>query len=282
MPCFSPIAAFELPSGKVQIGFDRGDGRAFRVPCGKCVGCQLERARQWAVRLMHEAQLHEANSFVTLTYDDEHLPAGGSLDRRAFQLFMKRLRKAVKVRVRYYHCGEYGSRYGRPHYHAIIFGFDFPDKVEVGRHGTYPYYRSALLARLWPEGLHEVGVVTYESACYVARYVVGKDTRPVLGVNADGEVSELEREYSTMSRNPGIAAEWFARFGREVYPADGVVVDGKLRKPPRYYDAAAAVGMVVEFEEVRERRRRARRTDLPAAEALLKAKLTLSERRLES
>lgn len=231
---------------------------------------------------MHEASLHDENCFVTLTYDDEHLPAGGSLVLEHFQKFMRSLRRAVRPRkVRFYHAGEYGSQFGRPHYHAILFGFDFADKVYLRERGSHVVWSSSLLGRCWPHGCCELGSVSYESAAYVAGYVVGTSGKGVLGVNADGVVCELKREYSTMSRRPGIAGDWFKRFGREVYPADGVVVDGKLRKPPRYYDLAAAMELPGEFEEARERRRRARRTDLPAAEAHCAGRLSLKRRDLE-
>lgn len=282
MPCYRPIAAYEEPGGRVRVGFDKGNGRPFRVPCGKCIGCQLERGRQWAVRMMHEASLHEENCFVTLTYDDEHLPAGGSLVVEHFQGFMKRLRARIHPkRVRFYHAGEYGTRYGRPHYHAILFGFDFPDKVESHRRGDFPVWTSDLLSSLWPGGRAELGTCTFESAAYIARYVVGTSSKAVVGVDADGVACELQREYSTMSRNPGIGADWVTRFGREVYPQDGVVVNGRLRKPPRYYDLAVAMEFPDIFEQVREARRRARRTDLEAAEKCATARWNLQRRELD-
>lgn len=282
MPCFHPIAAFEEPSGRVRIGFDKGHGRPFRVPCGKCQGCKLERSRQWAVRCMHESSLHDENCFVTLTYDDAHFPPAGSLVLADFQKFMRRLRKAIRPRkVRFYHAGEYGTQFGRPHYHAILFGFDFPDKVASTLRRGFQVWTSALLSSLWPSGFSEIGSVTYESAAYVAGYVVGASGKGVIGVDCDGVARQLKREYSTMSRRPGIGSGWLSRFGGEVYPADGVVVNGQLRKPPRYYDLAVAMELPEVFEEVRESRRRARRTDLAAAEANCKSRLSLKRRELD-
>lgn len=281
MPCFHPIAAFEH-GGRVRIGFDRGDGRPFRVPCGKCPGCLLERSRQWAVRCMHEASVHDENCFITLTYDDDHLPAGGSLVLEHFQKFVRRLRKRIAPRkVRFYHAGEYGTQYGRPHYHALLFGYDFADKVECAKRGDFPVWTSRLLSELWDAGSHQIGSVSFESAAYVAAYVVGTHAKGVVGVDADGEVRELQREYSTMSRRPGIGKAWFDRYRGEVYPADGIVVAGVLRKPPRFYDLAVAMELPGVFEEVQERRRRARRTDLVAAEAHCVARLSLKRRDLE-
>lgn len=224
------------------------------VPCGKCDGCRLEYARQWAVRCMHEASLKLENCFVTLTFDEEHLPPGSSLLRhrgrcdcpsvcKTFPGFMKRLRKDLHgMRVRYFHCGEYGEKSGRPHYHALLFGCDFgDDRKEWTVRGGFPVWRSARLERLWPFGLSEIGNCSVEAACYVARYVVKKQVGPLAwrnyaSVDADGVVTERAREYTTMSRRPGIGMRWIAEYLREVYPSDRVVVRGQLRRPPRAYD----------------------------------------------
>lgn len=212
------------------------------VRCGQCIGCRLERSRQWAVRIMHEAQMHRENSFLTLTYADEHLPEHGSLDRRAFPLFMKRLRKEFSdSKIRYFHCGEYGENLGRPHYHAAIFGTGFPDCVQWTVRGDYPTFRSRTLRRLWPYGFHEIGSLTFESAQYVARYILEKVTGDAAQEHyervdeATGEVVQLEPEYVTMSLRPGIGATWFEAYKSDVFPADEVVSNGVARKPPRYY-----------------------------------------------
>ena len=137
MPCYSPLTAYKgksTDSGKMCLSFKRSEGlfgsfSAINLPCGQCIGCRLERSRQWAVRCMHEASLHDENSFLTLTYSDENLPPGGSLHLPDFQNFMKRLRKSIAPkRVRFYHCGEYGDILSRPHYHALLFGYDFDDR----------------------------------------------------------------------------------------------------------------------------------------------------------
>lgn len=191
---------------------------------------------------MHEAACHEENAFVTLTVDDAHLPPDGSLDRAAFPGFMKRLRARVAPRrVRFFHAGEYGETYGRPHYHACLFGWWPPDAEFARMRGEHRVYRSALLAELWPDGFNEVGSVTFESAAYVARYMVKKSGQQVrdelLALDGDtGECWPVEPEYSTMSRRPGIGRPWLERFGEEVFRDDGVVVRGRLSKPPRYYD----------------------------------------------
>src|SRR5688572_7925162 len=132
------------------------------------------------MRCMHEASLYPQNAFVTLTYDDAHIPPGGRLDYPEFQRFIKRLRKDfAPSRVRFYMCGEYGSLYHRPHYHACLFGIDFEDRLYAA---TLPSgaksYTSDRLSRLWPLGFSSVGDVSFESAAYVARYCVQKVTGP--------------------------------------------------------------------------------------------------------
>ena len=128
---------------------------------------------------MHEASMHTSNCFLTLTYSDKHLPPYGSLDRKAFPLFMKRLRKAYPDdRIRYYHCGEYGAETRRPHYHSLLFGFDFPDKEFWKDRGEYKTWRSPTLENLWPFGLSEIGSVTHKSAGYVARTIVTGKPKP--------------------------------------------------------------------------------------------------------
>lgn len=225
-----------------MVFVERGKiARILTLPCGQCIGCRLERSRQWAVRCMHESQMHAVNSFVTLTYDDNHVPHDYSLNYRHFQLFMKRLRKAYGP-VRFYMCGEYGETYQRPHFHACLFGVRFSDLKEWRKSGAgFQLYRSSGLEKLWTYGSAEVGDVTFESAAYVARYCVKK----VTGRNAekhyemvDGETGEVYSripEFTRMSLKPGIGATWYEKFKREVFPLDRVVVRGTECKPPRYY-----------------------------------------------
>lgn len=109
MPCYKPIKAWyghRLPSGKREIVFSSGQAQSFidlALPCGTCVGCRLERARQWAMRCVDEASLYRDNSFITLTFNEQHLPNNRSLDVSIFQKFMKRLRKEVApLRLRFF------------------------------------------------------------------------------------------------------------------------------------------------------------------------------------
>lgn len=213
------------------------------VSCGQCIGCRLEYSRQWAVRCYHESKLSKDNAFVTLTYDDDHLPPHGSLRSEDLRDFFKRLRRRIEPRrVRYFACGEYGSISARPHYHACLFGFDFADKKPFTVRGEHTVYTSEFLRSVWPDGLSEIGAVSFESAAYVARYVLKKVTGrnwrdAYLTCDEDtGEVWEREREFCRMSTKPGIGAGFYEKYHCEIYPSDGVVVRGKIGRPPRYYD----------------------------------------------
>lgn len=223
---------------------------ALELPCGQCVGCRLERSRQWAVRCLHEASLHEDNCFVTLTYSEENIPDDGSLDKRHWQLFAKRLRKRLGS-FRFFHCGEYGERLARPHYHACLFGLNFPDRKyykDVGAKARLD--TSDLLDDIWGLGFCTVGDVTFESAAYVARYVMKK----VTGKEADSHYDGLQPEYVTMSRRPGIASDWFRKWSNEVYPSDEVIVRGHPCRPPRFYDNLLEAGEPSVFDAVKRKR----------------------------
>lgn len=250
MPCFHPLKGYRGktpgPSGKYPIVFNINDGYADRpveVSCGQCVGCRLERSRQWAIRCVHEAAFHADNAFITLTYAPEHLPHGATLRPRDFTLFMKRLRKRVGTKIRYFHCGEYGDKENRPHYHAIIFGYDFPDKSlwRVTRDGNN-LYMSKELDETWGMGISTIGAVTFESAAYTARYIMKKKTGELAEKHyayidpETGEILQRQPEYVTMSRRPGIGKGWSDTFNSDVYPGDFVVLDGKKMRPPRFYD----------------------------------------------
>lgn len=240
MPCYHPLSAWygdRLPSGKRAITFTKPAAGVYEraqleLPCGQCIGCRLERSRQWAMRCVHEASLHRHNCFITLTYDERNNP--GTLILRDYQLFMKRLRKHLGgQRVRFFHCGEYGEQFARPHYHAILFGHDFQDRRPWSNRNGVPLDRSPTLEKLWPHGFSTVGNVTFESAAYVARYIVKKINGPDAGRHYLGR----KPEYVTMSRRPGIAADWFKRYRNDVLNYDHVVIRGRgVFKPPKFYD----------------------------------------------
>lgn len=254
MPCFKPVKAWygnKLASGKREIVFSSGYAQSclsLALPCGTCVGCRLERARQWAMRCMDEASLYKDNSFITLTFRPEVLAQRGpGLDVRDFQLFMKRLRKFTGGQmIRYFHCGEYGSNFFRPHYHALLFNMGFPDRVYL-KHSKagYPVYRSPSLEANWPHGFSSTTDVTWGSASYVARYHM-KKVGTVVSDNhfvhpRTGEM--LHPEYVTMSRGShsrgtgGLGKGWYEKYKSDVYPRDARVIKGVDTKPAKYYDS---------------------------------------------
>ncbi len=190
------------------------------------------------MRCVHEASLYSENCFVTLTYDNRHLPGNGSLDRRELQLFLKRLRKRYGQGLRYYGCGEYGEKFDRPHYHLCLFNHDFEDKVLWKIKDGVRLYTSAQLATVWELGFSTVGAVTFESAAYVARYCMKKITGPGSGAHYGARVPE----FPAMSRGSkklgtgGIGKGWLEEFQSDVYPNDYVIMRGHKLRPPRYYD----------------------------------------------
>lgn len=207
---------FSIAEAERVFGFDSRQLPLFKVvylPCGHCVPCRLSRAREWATRCYHELLTSESASFLTLTYNEEHLPADKCVSNRAHQLFMKRLRKALPgVRIRFFMCAEYGKRGTfRPHYHYIIFGYDFPDKTPwKNSHTGYPMCRSALLERLWSFGYSTVQRVSFETCQYVARYVL-KKAHGSLGAKWYAEHNRTP-EFCRSSNRPGIGRDWLVRY----------------------------------------------------------------------
>lgn len=276
MTCYHPLKAFatgeRTKNGKISYivtGYDAKaiiiDGKGHRtvvdrdpgftgdkilrnpieIPCGKCFGCRLKRARDWSVRMMLESEYHEENWFVTLTYNNDHLPMNEYVDddgviqlkstlcKRDLQLFWKRLRK--KQDIRYYACGEYGTRTARPHYHAVIFGLHLdPDRLVEYRSQPFQLWTCPELEEIWKCGYVVVGKVTQESCEYTARYCMKK---------LNGSAAEIYDqfnfipEFSSMSLKPAIGRQWFDDHAFDIYPKDEIQLPkGRLVTPPRYFD----------------------------------------------
>lgn len=248
----------------------------FQLPCGKCIECRLEYARQWAVRSVHESKMYEQNSFITLTYDDLK---DTRLQYRDFQLFVKRLRSHIRSEVRkkigkinwrlltesekkehyeknsigIFVTGEYGgppkplpggrmSEGFRPHWHAILFNFSPPD-------GVYKYsndrgdkiYSSEILSRLWGHGTSEFGSVTFESAGYVARYAAKK---LVHGHDEDHDYEPISKK----SSKHAIGKKWLEQFWPDVFNYGYIILpDGKQCSIPRYYEKWLAKNHPTEY-----------------------------------
>lgn len=208
----------------ISVGEPDGSGRKLTVACGQCVACRMNRARMWSLRLMHEEKVHKESVFVTLTYEDTKLPKRGSLVKRHLVNFLKRLRKAVwkkpsRRRIRFFACGEYGDKSGRPHYHLIVFGLGKADR---------PVIEAA-----WKAGLIHVGTVTADSTNYVASYVMKKQTGP--------EAQFLYRrlgqlpEFAVMSRRPGIGHSHVVGNAAYIRAHGWCIRKGKKVGLPRFY-----------------------------------------------
>lgn len=276
------------------ITFDMKEGfsdRPASVSCGQCIGCRLRYSQEWALRCVHEGQLHSANMFLTLTYDNANIPASGSVDVVEWQTFAKRLRHAIGP-FRFVHCGEYGERNNRPHYHALIFGKMMPDLVYLKGSDDAPLFTSELLSRKWGKGFCTVGHLTYDSAAYVARYVVAKiggkrleddATNPYVRRDPfTGEKWYVKREYMTSSRNPGIGSGWFDKYSSDVYPSDEVVLEGRRHRPPRFYDRRFEEIMAEEMAEIKCRRAAKLQRDVDAPMRLRKQGLEAARKFRES
>lgn len=303
MACNYPVRAYRVKSKfGVEVKFQalKGDNvvQDLMLPCGQCLGCKLERSRQWAIRCMNEASMYEQNCFITLTFNEDNLPDGNSLTYEPFQLFMKRLRKRFSnKKIRFYMCGEYGENNERPHYHACLFNHNFDDrKFYKDTASGSRLYTSDVLDEVWQKkGWATVGDVTFESAAYVARYIMKKvNGRGNNMTYADldketGEVYYREKEFNKMSLKPGIGKGWYDLWKRDVFPNDICIVNGKEVKPPKYYALKYKEENPEGFEELQYRRslraikKAADNTDerLLVKEKVLAAKISLLKREIK-
>lgn len=268
MACTSPLGGYRTKDGRIVYHRISQAGNVQEVQCGQCNDCRIAKAREWAIRAMHEAQMHAKNAFITLTYNEEHLPENGSLDLREWQNFAKRMREAVGP-FRFLHVGEYGAENNRPHYHALIFGQNFDEDRAVWKECDLTgrrYYRSPKLAKLWPKGFHDIQDLSREAANYVCQYAVKK----IYGtsVKADeerekryqrvdpttGEVWQVAEETWSMSKNPGLGKTWFDKYGTDVFPHDHVIVKGRENRPPRYYLDLLKTKSKEEYDQIKTKR----------------------------
>lgn len=242
------------------------------VPCRQCMGCRIDKSKEWSVRCMHELQMHNGiGSFLTLTYAPDQLPKNSSVVMSDLQKFLKRLRKHFKgTTVRHFSCGEYGDNggepeLGHPHYHCIIFGVDFDAdkyawKTVMHNRQKYTYWRSSTLEKLWPYGYSIIGDVTQQSTAYVARYITKKingDLKDKHYTRIDketGEVLEVMPEFVAMSTRPGIGASWLEKYYSDVFPSDECIIEGKKYKVPKYYLDWYEKHFPDEWEELKQKR----------------------------
>lgn len=294
MPCNSPLTAYKAPGGR--ISFKQKEGYydlPLKIACGQCRGCRLRRTRDWAIRATHEAQMHDKNSFVTLTYDDDHLPHDQGLVVKHWQDFAKRLRKKMGP-FRYLHCGEYSDEKRRPHYHACLFGQNFEhDRVPLGNQTGHKLHLSPTLQQLWPYGFHSIGELTFDSAAYVAAYCFKKinaGTAEQRNTRLDpttGETWTVQGEYATMSRRPGLGRTWFDKYASDIYPHDFTIAKGQKFRPPAYYDTLLKNEQPTLYAKMQEKRRQHIKNNpadqtqqkQQARETILEAKASLHQKR---
>lgn len=270
VPCYSPLRGYRAKesnpeTGKFPIVFKPREGYVdlpIEVPCGHCEGCKLKKSREWAMRVMLESSLYEKNCFITLTYADAHLPPNGSIDPEAPPAFMKRLREYYGPGIRSFGCAEYGEKFRRPHYHICLFNHWFPDSTFFRMRRGFPVYRSERLEALWPFGHSEIGSLTFESAAYVARYVMKKVSGPAFEDHYEvpdmetGELVSIEPERSIcVSRRPGVGRPWLEKFRTDIYPKDFVTIRGVEMRPPKYFDYRLEIDDPDLFAKVSESRK---------------------------
>lgn len=248
------------------------------------------------MRCVHEASLYKRNCFITLTYNDENLPERKRLKREDFTLFLKRLREHARRKkhngeIRFYLGAEYGTLNDRPHFHAILFNWDWEDKTYYKTTPTgEKIWLSAALERLWPYGYSSTAEMTFESAAYIARYCMQKIT----GEQADehykryDELGEyhLPPEFNGMSLKPGLGTDWYKFYKEDVHTNDYVVINGKETNVPKFYDKILKrtdPDKMRDFKEAREWNGYQNRMDntperLAIKEQVAKAKIKLLQR----
>lgn len=279
--CTRPIIAYRAKlHGKNKKSFLKGvtwpitfcqsEGyidQVVKLPCGKCLHCRLEYARNWAIRCMHEAMMHEDNCFITLTYTDSNLPHYGLIEYPTVKLedlqkFMKRYRNYLdkeykkNKKIKYFACGEYGEKHERPHYHVCIFGHDFEDKERCEKSVSgCVQYDSKILTDIWKLGMTKVGELNFESAGYVARYQLKKHVYE----KPEEWYNHREKEFLVMSRKEGIGLKFLEKYENDVFNNDAIITrKGLTGRPPKYYDKVLERRSSERFRQVKLERRKNR------------------------
>lgn len=242
MPCYRPIVAFRPLDGGPILFHEKKNCRQVVLPCGRCIGCRIRIRESWATRIFCESKMHADNAFVTLTYNEDCLPRYGGLDYRDFQLFAKRLRKA-KGPFRFFVAGEYGEDHLRPHWHVLLFGLNFDDRVKCNSlHSRSDLYRSPELEKLWTKGFSSIGELNYTTARYCASYVISKRSPDDVCYErfdpVTGEVVTVPREFARMSLKPGLGFSWLEKYWKDIYETSyfGVPIDGGFKPVPSYFN----------------------------------------------
>ena len=243
----------------IKMGWASLLGNPLLLPCRRCIQCRLNKSSSWATRLMHESKAHDSSVFLTLTYDDFHLPSSGSLVKSDLRTFFKDLRARLDYyglgKIKFFGVGEYGEKSKRPHYPAIVFGGGFDrggiNEEEPSRSGGRQWSHETI-SSVWSKGLHRLSQVTFESAAYVARYALKKIT----GDPAGDHYGELQPEFQSTSN--GLGKGWFGVFQEDVFPRNQVILHtpkgNRELPPPDYYLRLLEKADPFLFEQVRQKR----------------------------
>lgn len=256
----------QTKKGEQWLKLAIASGDAQMIPCGQCLQCRIQYAAAWAARCECESKNHKHSYFVTCTYDDDHVPVHNMIEdshykgivnplayiegqtverltlcKKDHQDYMKRQRIAAQRKglmednFKFFMCGEYGDRFGRPHHHYILFGMEIPDLVYKYSKRGYDHYTSEWIEKTWGQGRVDIGAVSYLSCQYVARYVVKK--RKGHGAKEYYKEAGIEPEFVQMSLKPGIGLEYWEANRDKIYSQDKIYLDsGRTVKPPRYFD----------------------------------------------
>lgn len=238
------------------------------VPCGKCLLCRISKRKEWVLRIFHEADYWDKKSFVTLTYNDENIPKGGSLVKADLQNFFKRLRKCRyengKSKIKYYACGEYGDRTYRPHYHVLFFGIGTDDRD---------------IEENWRVGHCHVGSVSIESIRYVAGYVNKKYGEHEKGYEFYKK-NGLERPFQLLSKGIG---KQFAMDNRDqIVQQQRLTLNGSSYSIPRYYVNKLEIDISKRKEEIRQKELERNSTEFLLYKTFEELKLDFDNRQISS
>lgn len=283
--CSYPVSMYRTQDGSLLHDNHKGLGISeLKRPCGYCIKCRLNHSETWAIRMTHHAQSYDETSFLTLTYNDVSLPENSSLQYRDVTLFIKKLRKILsktpyKDKINYYRVGEYGDQLSRPHYHLILFGFDFTYKLRykgeenLRTHESSKedrkYYKSNFLTDLWGHGHADIGDVDYSTCQYVAKYVMKK----VYGPKSINHYGQKQPEKASMSK--GIGKSWLQKFWSDVYPDDYCLQDKKKYRTPKYYDTWLEKNKPDLYASVKQSREDSIHEDAPLENRVLSHKVQL-------
>lgn len=238
MRCTSPRTVGFYADGKTLCWSPKKYSKEyppFQIPCSKCISCRLQQASETALRCVHEAQMHENNSFITLTYSDDHI-GENRLKYRDFQLFIKKLRKYIskethdQQKISVFCSGEYGDKTKRSHWHCLIFGWKPKDLIPQSKnHEGDTIHSSNTLDEIWGKGITATGDITLKSAGYCARYALKK-------LSHGHDSQDQYKPISKRSSKNAIGKKWIEKYFTDCFNHGYCEHEGNKFPIPRYYE----------------------------------------------